>query len=163
GQLSENFLLPSILELGQTYNVRARLETLDDPTQIIDTDWGVISIPEAPPVPPPKADIRNLDFVATKGTYEIGDRVPFTCDYEYKGKAQGGQLTLSLGTGVYPYFTPVVNYSPMPVNFAKAMDWTSGSLEGTFLLTEALEPGRLYNTRAKLETLDDPTQIKKEG
>lgn len=157
GQLSGSFLLPSILEPDQTYNVRARLETADG-KQETDTDWGVISIPEAPPVPPPKADIRNLDFVATKGTYQIGDRVPFTCDYEYKGKAQGGQLVLSLGTGVYPYFTPVVNYSPMPVSFAKAMDWTSGSLEGTFLLTEALEPGRLYNTRAKLETLDDPTQ-----
>ena len=157
GQLSGSFFLPSILQAGQTYNTRAKLETADG-EQIIDTDWGVISIPEAPPVPPPKADIRNLDFEAEKGTYEIGDKVPFTCDYEYKGKAQSGQLVLSLGTGVYPYFTPVVNYSPMPIDFEKAMDWTRRSFEGTFELTEALEPGRLYNTRAKLETLDDRTQ-----
>ena len=115
--------------------------------------------PEAPPAPPPKADIRNLDFVATKGTYEIGDRVPFSCTYEYKGKAQGGQLVISLGTGVYPTFSPVVNYSPMAVSFAEAMDWTPMSFSGTFLLNEALEPDQLYNTQAKLQTLEDPTQI----
>ncbi|GAI68018.1 unnamed protein product, partial [marine sediment metagenome] len=74
GQLSGNFLLPSILEPGQTYNVRARLETLEDPTQETDTDWGVITIPEAPPEVPPAADIRNLDFGAAGGTYEIGER-----------------------------------------------------------------------------------------
>jgi len=158
GQLSGSFLLPSILEPGQTYNVRAKLETADG-KQIIDTDWGVITIPEITPPPPPAADIRNLDFVATKGTYGIGDRVPFTCDYEYKGKAQRGQVRVSLGTGVYPTFSPVVEYAPMEIDFEKAMDWTSRSFEGTFLLTEALELGRLYNTRAKLETLEERTQI----
>ncbi|HUV52312.1 MAG TPA: hypothetical protein VMW64_04470 [Dehalococcoidia bacterium] len=160
GQLSGNFLLPSTLVPGQTYNVRAKLETADG-KQIIDTDWGVITIPEITPPPPPvppAADIRNLDLVATKGTYDIGDRVPFTCNYEYKGKAQGGHLVLSLGTGVYPTFSTVVNYYPMPVSFDEAMDWTRRSFTGTFLLTEALNPGRTYNTRAKLETLDDRTK-----
>lgn len=157
GKLTGSFILPTTLVPGQTYNTRAKLETADG-KQEIDTDWGMIIIREVAPPPPPKADIRNIDFVATKGTYEIGDRVPFTCAYEYKGKAQGGQVVLSLGTGVYPYFTPVVNYYPMPVSFNKAMDWTPMSFSGTFLLTEALEPGRLYNTRAKLETLDDRTQ-----
>ena len=82
-------------------------------------------IPPVPPALPPKADIRNLDFVVTKGTYDIGDRVPFTATYEY----------------------------------AEAMDWTPMSFSGTFLLTEALKPGKLYNTRAKLQTLEEPTQI----
>jgi len=156
-QLSGSFILPSILEPGQTYNVRAKLETADG-KQEIDTDWGVISIPEAPPVVPPAADIRNLDLVATKGTYDIGKKVPFSCTYEYKGKTQRGQLVLSLGTGVYPYFSAVVNYSPMDVSFSEAMDWTRRSFSGTFLLTTQLKAGQMYNTRAKLETLEDPTQ-----
>jgi len=160
GQLSGSFVLPSGLVAGQMYNVRAKLETADG-KQIIDTDWGMITIPEITPPPPPvppAADIRNLDLVATKGTYDIGDRVPFTCNYEYKGKAQRGQLVFSLGTGVYPTFSPVVNYYPMEVSFEEAMDWTRRSFTGTFLLTEALNPGRTYNTRARLETLADPTQ-----
>ncbi len=116
-------------------------------------------IPLVPPALPPKADIRNLDFVVTKGTYDIGDRVPFTMTYEYKGRAQGGQLVVSIGTGIYPTFNPVVQYAPMAVNFNEAMDWTPMSFSGTFLLTEALKPGKLYNTRAKLQTLEEPTQI----
>lgn len=114
--------------------------------------------PEEIPAPP-KADIRNLDFVATKGTYDIGDRVPFTATYEYKGKAQSGQIAISLGTGVYPTFSTVVNYSPMAVSFAEAMDWTPMSFSGTFLLTTQLKAGQMYNTRAKLQTVEDPTQI----
>ncbi|GAH40483.1 unnamed protein product, partial [marine sediment metagenome] len=154
---SGSFTLPATLELGQTYSVRAKLETADG-KQETDTDWGVITIREVAPPPPPKADIRNLDFVATKGTYDIGDRVPFTCNYEYKGKTQPGQLVLSLGTGVYPTFSAVVNYSPMAVDFEKTMDWTTRSISGTFLLTTQLRAGQMYNTRAKLQTLEDPTQ-----
>ena len=157
GQLSGSFVLPSGLVAGQTYNVRGKLETADG-AQIIDTDWGVISIREVVPPPPPAADIRNLDFVATKGTYDIGDRVPFTCNYEYKGKAQAGQIAISLGTGVYPTFSTVVNYAPMAVDFEKTMDWITRSISGTFLLTTQLQAGQMYNTRAKLETLEDRTQ-----
>ena len=109
-------------------------------------------------VTPPKADIQNLAFAATKGTYKIGDYVPFSLSYEYKGKAQSGQLVLSLGTGVPPSFFTVQNYSPMMVAFAEAMNWVYKSLSSTFVLTAALEPGKTYNTRAKLETLEDLTQ-----
>ena len=108
-------------------------------------------------VTPPKADIQNLAFAATKGTYKIGDTVPFSLSYEYKGKSQSGRLVLSLGTGVYPSFFTVQTYSPMSVVFLEAMDWVYKSLPGTFVLTAALEPGKTYNTRAKLETLEDLT------
>lgn len=122
---------------------------------------AVIEVP-APPAPPPiipvRADIRNLDFAAATGTYEIGDNVPFTVNYEYKGRAQRGQIVLSLGTGVAPTFIPVANYAPMPIDFGEASDWVSRSYSGTFALTEALEAGRLYNTRARLEALEEPTQ-----
>jgi hypothetical protein len=46
----------------------------------------------------------------------------------------------------------------MSIDFGEAMDWTQRSFSGTFLLTEALSPGQTYSTRAKLETLEDPTQ-----
>ncbi|MBA7680830.1 hypothetical protein ES703_89151 [subsurface metagenome] len=139
------------------YNVRATLETADGAKET-DTDWGVIKITEAPPVVPPKADIAGWDFRAEGGTYAIGDRVPFSASYKYRGKRQSGQLVLELGTGVYPTFYSKVRYAPMPVEFAEAMDWESRSLSGTFILTEALEPGRTYSVRAKLETLIDRTQ-----
>lgn len=156
-RLTGNFTLPTTLELGQTYSVRAKLETADGVRET-DTDWGVITITEAPPVVPPKADIADFDFRAEGGTYAIGDRVPFSASYKYQGKRQSGQLVLELGTGVYPTFYSRVIYSPMAVAFEEAMDWESRRLEGTFLLTEGLEPGQTYSMRAKLETLVDRTQ-----
>ncbi len=153
---SGEFTLPATLEPGQTYSVRAKLETADG-KQETDTDWGVITITE-PSVVPPDADIRNVDFVTTKGTYEIGDYVPFSLSYEYKGKAQNGRLVLSLGTGVYPSFFTVQTYNPMAITFAESVDWVKKTISSTFVLTAALEPGKTYNTRAKLETLEDLTQ-----
>lgn len=157
---------------GQTYNVivhhiavAGTIDRRDVEVEIYvggklikEDEWDDVYYVIVPPVVPPAADIRNLDFVATKGTYDIGDRVPFTGNYEYKGKAQAGQLAISLGTGVYPAFFTVVNYSPMAVSFEEAMDWTRRSFEGTFPLTTQLKAGQMYNTRAKLETLEDPTQ-----
>ncbi|MBA7652329.1 hypothetical protein ES703_60159 [subsurface metagenome] len=160
---SGNLTLPVALQLGRTYSVKAQIQTLIEPTQETDHDFNVINMAGAPPPPPPpavlpRADIRNPDFIVTKGTYNIGDRIPFTVTYEYKGRAQRGQLVISLGTGVYPTFSPVVNYSPMAVSFTEAMEWAPMSFSGTFLLTEALQPGQLYSTRARLETLEDPAQ-----
>lgn len=157
---------------GQTYNVNVQhtaiagtIDRRDIEVEIYvggklvkESEWDDVYYVKAPAAVPPKADIQNPAFVATKGTYDIGDRVPFTCSYEYKGKAQRGQLVLSLGTGVYPTFSTVVNYAAMSIDFGEAMDWTRRSFSGTFLLTEALKPGQTYNTRAKLETLEDPTQ-----
>jgi len=157
GQLTGSFTLPTTLQAGQTYSVRAKLET-DDGKQETDTDWGVITIEAVAPPVPPKADIKDFDFRVTKGTYAIGDRVSFSAPYDYKGMEQGGRLVLELGTGVYPTFSPVVSYSPMPVEFDKAMDWEPRELSGSFILTEALEPGRTYSVRAKLEALTDYTQ-----
>ncbi|HUV56171.1 MAG TPA: hypothetical protein VMV84_02955 [Dehalococcoidales bacterium] len=45
GQLNGTFVLPATLVPGQTYSVRARLET-NDGSQEIDTDWGVFTIAE---------------------------------------------------------------------------------------------------------------------
>jgi len=124
-----------------------------------ESEWDDVYYVKIPPSVPPKADIQNLAFAATKGTYKIGDTVPFSLSYEYKGKSQSGRLVLSLGTGVYPSFFTVQTYSPMAVAFAESMDWVRKTITGgTFVLTAALEPGKTYNTRAKLETLEDLTQ-----
>jgi len=157
---------------GQTYNatvshtaVAGTIDRRDVGVQIIlnsqvatEDEWDDVYYVTAV-VTPPKADIRNLAFIATKGTYKIGDYVPFSLSYEYKGKAQSGRLVLSLGTGVYPSFFTTQDYSPMAVNFEQAMDWVTKTLSGyTFVLTAALQPGQTYNTRAKLETLEDLTE-----
>ncbi len=155
GRLTGSFTLPTTLEAGQTYNVRAKLET-DDGKQETDTDWGVITIREVPT--PPKADIKDFDFRATGGTYDIGDKVPFTAPYDYKGKAQSGRLTISLGTGVYPSFFTKYTFSPISVSFNEAMDWQGGVINGQFTLPSTLEPGQTYSVRAKLEAISDYTQ-----
>ncbi|MBA7702688.1 hypothetical protein ES703_111457 [subsurface metagenome] len=108
--------------------------------------------------PPPAADIKDFDFTVTKGTYDIGDTVPFTAPYDYKGIAQSGQLTISLGTGVYPSFFTKHTYSPIPVTFEEAADWEHRGLEGSITLPPGLEPGQTYSVRAKLETLTVKTQ-----
>jgi len=149
--LSGNFKLPTNLEPGQTYSVRAKLET-NDGKQETDTDWGVIKITGIPV--PPTSDIRNFDIQAQGGTYDLGASVPFTAPYEYKGKAQGGSLIISLGTGVYPTFTTKYTFPSKSVIFQESMDWASGQLQGSFTLPAGLEPGQTYSVRAKLETAD---------
>ncbi|MBA7701211.1 hypothetical protein ES703_109944 [subsurface metagenome] len=157
--LDGQITLPDVLEIGGTYSVRAKLETLQIRTQETDTDWSAFEIYEEAPPPPPAADIRNFNFRAAQGTYRTDEKVPFTFEYEYKGKQQKGQMVLSLGTGVYPTFSPVLVYPPMEVSFEQAMDWAPAvQISGTFTLTSALQPGQTYSVRAKLETLDDPTQ-----
>ena len=155
--LSGSFTLPTTLEPGQTYNVRAKLETADG-KQETDTDWGVFTIREEVPPVPPKADIKDFDFRATPGTYDIGDKVPFTAVYEYEGKAQRGRLTISLGTGIYPSFFTKHTYSPVAIDFEESMDWRGGTIDGNFTLPTTLEPGQTYSVRAKLEAISDYTQ-----
>jgi len=149
--LEGNITLPDVLEPGQTYSVRAKLETLTVKTQETDTDWSAFDIRE---VAPPVSDIRNFDFRDEGGTYDLGDRVGYTAPYEYKGKAQGGWLTISLGTGAYPSFFTKHTFARVAVSFEQAMDWASGQLSGSFTLPTTLEPGQTYNVRAKLETAD---------
>ncbi|GAI62972.1 unnamed protein product, partial [marine sediment metagenome] len=108
-------------------------------------------------VPPEEADIKDFDFKLAKGTYDIGAQVPFTAPYDYKGIAQDGQLTISIGTGIAPTFNPVHTYNPLPVSFDAAADWETRGLEGNIALPE-LEAGQTYSVRAKLETLVKRTQ-----
>lgn len=114
--------------------------------------------PEVPPAPPEVADIKDFDFKLTKGTYNIGDKVPFTAPYDYKGIAQDGQLTISIGTGVYPSFFTKHTFAPIRVRFEAAADWETRGLNGNITLPDVLEPGQTYSVRARLETLTVKTQ-----
>ncbi|GAI45551.1 unnamed protein product, partial [marine sediment metagenome] len=147
--LEGNITLPE-LEAGQTYSVRAKLETLVKRTQETDTDWSAFTITPGPPT----SDIRNFDFRAQSGTCGLGASVPFDAPYEYKGKAQGGWLTISLGTGVSPSFFTKHTFPRQPVTFGEATDWTPGQLTGSFTLPTTLVAGQTYSVRAKLETDD---------
>ena len=149
--LQGNITLPSTLQPGQTYSVRAKLETITYPTQETDTDWSAFDVT---PIGPPTSDIKNFDFQPQGGTYDPGDRVGYTAPYEYKGKAQGGWLTISLGTGVYPSFFTKYTYPRKAITFNEAIDWVSRQLSGSFTLPTTLESGQTYSVRAKLETAD---------
>jgi len=106
----------------------------------------------------PEADIKDFDFKLTEGTYDIGDKVSFTAPYDYKGIAQDGQLTISLGTGPTGTFITKHTFSPVSVRFEEATDWETRGLEGSIVLPAKLEPGQMYSVRAKLETLEKKTQ-----
>lgn len=102
----------------------------------------------------PTSDIKNFDFKAQAGTYNLGSGVPYDAPYEYKGKAQVGYLTISLGTGVYPSFFTKYTFPRKGLSFDEAADWTPGELSGAFILPATLELGQTYSIRAKLETAD---------
>ncbi|MBA7476497.1 hypothetical protein ES707_11883 [subsurface metagenome] len=126
----------------------------DDPVEVAWYEGVLCTVVEAPPPPPPTSDIRDFDFKAESGTYDLGDSVSFDAPYEYKGKAQSGWLTISLGTGIYPAFFTKHTFPRIRVYFDEAMDWTSDELTGSFTLPTTLEAGQTYSTRAKLETDD---------
>lgn len=113
-----------------------------------------------PPAGVPAADIADFDFKPVGGTYNPGARVPFTADFKYKGQAQAGQLTISLGTGVAPAFLTAYTLSPIPHQFSQALDWTAVHIEGSFILPglDSLIPGQTYSVRARLETLKEAVQ-----
>lgn len=106
------------------------------------------------PLVPPPSDIADWDFVPSGGIYDLGAVVPFTASYKYKGKAQSGWLTISLGTGVYPSFFTKHTFARTAVSFVESMDWAPGYLSGNFALPTTLEQGQTYSVRAKLETAD---------
>ncbi|MBA7610073.1 hypothetical protein ES703_17278 [subsurface metagenome] len=153
GQLTSPIAVPLTACGGLTDGAIEVVLKIADVPDYITHIWNVYSTKVAE-----EADIQDFDFKLTKGTYNIGDKVPFTAAYDYKGIAQDGQLTISIGTGVYPTFNTVYTYPAKPVTFAEAADWLTRGLEGSITLPGVLEPGQTYSVRAKLETLTVPTQ-----
>lgn len=160
---SGSFTMPPGVELGRTYSVRARLEALEEPTQETDHDFNIIRIVAAPPAPPPppvlpSADIADYDFEVTAGTFDPGDTVSWRATGRYKGRAQGGGLTISLGTGPVGTFITRFTLPSIPVSFEEAYGWTDFSLSGNFTIPTNVERGQTYSIRARLEAFTEPTQ-----
>jgi len=158
-----NFTIPVGVEHGLTYSIRARLETFMDPTQETDHDFNVISIAAAPPAPPPpvlpRADIADIDFrILTIGDLAPGDTVSWIMTGVYKGRAQGGSLTISLGTGPLGTFFTRFTLPPISINFQESQDWQNFSFRGNFIIPANIEPGQTYSIRARLEAIEEPTQ-----
>ncbi|MBA7694027.1 hypothetical protein ES703_102627 [subsurface metagenome] len=116
-------------------------------------EWDDIYYVKKVAPPPEEADIKDVTVNVTYGTYDIGVSVPFTVLYDYKGPAQGGQLTISIGTGLAPHFSTKYTYAPTPIRFEAAADWTRRRIDSVIVLPDGLEPGQEYNVKAKLETL----------
>jgi len=152
---SIDIIITSAISPGSEYGLYVKIMGITGGDIFTEYLANVITITGAPPT---EADIKDFDFKLTKGSYDIGAKVPFTAPYDYKGPEQDGQLTISIGTGIYPTFSPVYTYEPIPVEFPAAGDWETRGLEGTITLPDTLEPGQTYSIRAKLETLTVPTQ-----
>lgn len=117
---------------------------------------------EPPPSKAPKvpaSDIANLKFQAVRGTYDLGDKVPYEVAFDYKGKGQGGSLTILLGTGIYPSFFTKHTFPQVRVSFEEAYDWRAHQLSGTFTIPSTLEHGQTYSVRATLRTDDGAQEI----
>ena len=149
-ELVGSVVIPPGLEPGQTYSVRARLESLTEGPPETDTDQDAFDILGKPP----DSDIRNIEFQVPKDTYRMGDNVNYSFSYEYKGPAQGGGRTISLGTGPTGTFFTKHTFLPIPVGFEESMDWQPYQLTGDFMLPGNLEPGQTYSIRARILTYD---------
>ncbi|MBA7667987.1 hypothetical protein ES703_76089 [subsurface metagenome] len=125
----------------------------------------VVEIPVAPPPPPtppavlPRADIADYDFrLLTVGTFNPGDTISWRAVGVYKGRAQGGSLTIVLGLGSFAPIITRFTLPTSPVSFEEAYDWKDFSFRGNFTIPAGVEPGLTYSIRARLETFLDPTQ-----
>ena len=100
-----------------------------------------------------KADIADFDFKVTPGSYAMGAELAFMTTYKYKGMAQDGFLTISIGKGIF--FTLVYTYDRMPVKFEASPDWAGFHTDGSIILPEGLEPGQTYTIKTEIETSVD--------
>ena len=118
-----------------------------------------------PPLPPapapvlPAADISDIDFkVITIGTFDPQATVSWIMTGKYRGRAQGGSITISLGTGPVGTFFTQFTLPSTPVNFLESFDWQDFSFRGSFALPANVERGRTYSIRAQIQTFTQPTQ-----
>ena len=100
----------------------------------------------------PNSDIMDFDFVAKQGAYNLGDSVPFSVSWKYKGKAQSGVLKVALGTGIV--FSGKFAYPDYAIDFPESLDWRLIPFSGTLVLPASLDSGQSYGTKANIITSD---------
>lgn len=107
----------------------------------------------------PYTDLADVNITIAAGTYEIGDTVPFSVSYQYRGSAQMGLLAIRLRTLGYDDYT----FPEILTELATSVDWAPGTITGYITIPSELEPGATYNVRATLRTEDgvvEKTDIK---
>ncbi|MBA7673024.1 hypothetical protein ES703_81212 [subsurface metagenome] len=117
--------------------------------------------PEIPTPPPtlPRADIKNFDIILTSGSsYDPGSPASVIAQGMYKGRGQGGALTLELGTGMIGTFFSKFTLPSIPVNFDESYDWESFSFRASFTIPAGVELGRKYHLRATIQAFTDPAE-----
>ena len=117
---------------------------------------NIIEVFEVPVLP--SADIKGFDFqILTAGPFNPGDRFSWIGTGQYKGRAQGGSLTIALGLGSFAPIITRFTLPPIPVNFAESSDWAPFTFRGNLTIPDGVTPRLTYSTRARLETFTDPT------
>lgn len=106
----------------------------------------------------PYTDLANVDITIATNTYEIGESVPFSVAYSYKGPAQSGILTISLGTGIDPTFLTKYTFPGIPTELQMSTDWKPGAITGSITLPSSLVPGQTYSVRGTLKTADNEVE-----
>ena len=115
--------------------------------------------PAAPPPILPGADIADFNInLITVGPFDPGSTASVIATGRYRGRAQGGSITISLGTGVPPTFFSRFTVPIIPVNFNEAYDWQDFSFRANFTIPTNVELGQTYNLRATIQTFMEPTQ-----
>jgi len=118
----------------------------------------VIGVPEVPELP--GADIKDFNInLLTLGPFDPGSVGSVTATGKYKGRAQGGAITIELGTGVVGTFFSKFRLMPeIAVSFRESFDWQDFSFRGNFTVPANVEKGQKYNLRATIQTFMDPTK-----
>ena len=102
----------------------------------------------------PYTDLANVDIVIAAGTYEIGESVPFRLNYDYRGPAQPGFLSITLrALNQLDYVFPEI-----VTELVMSTDWKSGVMVGAIKLPGELTPGATYMVVAVLRTEDNKVE-----
>ena len=140
--------------------------TLEGSLIDIGRDLKAQAPPPAPPPPPPtkelpRADIANYDFqvltIPLEG-FKVGDNLSWKAVGKYKGRSQGGSMTISLGVGGYGPIIVSYTYPSVATSFKQSYDWEPFTFRGNITLPSVLKKGMTYTIRARLETFTDATQ-----
>ncbi len=156
---SRSFILPSSLERGQRYTVRVTLTTADELTDS-DKDYNALIVLDNTI---PSTDLQGLDITTTYRDYALGETLPFTLSFKYKGIAQGGTIQAIIGKGIPALFTQVHAYPPFAIQYDEASTLTTMNRDATIVLPHTLEPGQVYGLKVILTTLDDKDTTDLEG
>jgi len=143
-----SFMLPDTVRRGQTYSARVTLRTADG-VEDKDTDYTALRVVD-PAVP--STELKDLAIITPYRDYNLGEKLPITLSYRYKGVTQSGQMSVLIGKGVI--FSTAYTYPVQEITFdrADALATVTEDIEVTLPLT--LDPGQVYSVKIVLETSD---------